>query len=205
MRSPRFDRTSPIRAITAEDPAIGTFLHLAAATGARRGELVALRWSDVDLDQGELVISRSVVDAGDRRLVIKDTKTHQGRRIALAAGAVRALRDHRRHQLEQRLALGLGRTDAPWIFCHPDSSLPWRPDYVSKRWRRLRTELKLEDARLHDLRHFSVTQLLAAGVDPKTVAGRHGHARVAMTLDRYSHFVPARDRDAAEVLDGLLG
>lgn len=107
--------------------------------------------------------------------------------------------------LEQRLALGLGRTDAPWIFCHPDSSLPWRPDYVSKQRRRLRTDLDLEDARLHDLRHLSVTQLLAAGVDPKTVPGRHGHARVAMTLDRYSHFVPARDRDAAEVLDELLG
>ena len=91
-----------IRAVTAEDPAIGTFLHLAAATGARRGELVALRWSDIDLDQGEVLISRSIVDAGERRLVVKDTKTHQARRIALAVGTVRALRDHRRHQLEQR-------------------------------------------------------------------------------------------------------
>jgi integrase len=80
----------------------------------------------------------------------------------------------------------------------------WRPDGATRRWERLREKAGLDDVRLHDLRHFVATQLLGAAVDPRTVAGRLGHANPAVTMAVYGHFLPEKDRDAADFLDGLL-
>lgn len=182
------------------DPAFAVYLAVAADTGARRGELVALRWRHVDLEAGELTIERAVVLGADGALVEKDTKTHAARRIALGAPCVETLRDHRRRSVERAFAVGVALADDAYLFSNElDGSVPWRPDGATSRFMSLRKQAKVAGVRLHDLRHALITDWLAAGVDPRTVMGRVGHASL-QTLTRYAHFVPAADRAAADRL-----
>ena len=105
------------------------------------------------------------------------------------------------------LAGEFGYSLAPdaYVFSYElDGSEPWRPDSATRRFVKLRNRLGLEGVRLHDLRHYVATRLIASGVDPRTVANRLGHASPTTTLSIYSHFVPEADRDAAELLGSLL-
>jgi integrase len=188
----------------AEDPELGLFLRLAVVLGARRGELCALRWSDVDLDQGEVLIAGGIVRVPGKSLVDKATKTHAKRRVALGADTVELLRAHRLTQAKNALAFGTTLALDAYVFSHdPDGSTPINPDGITHRFRRLARRLGVR-CRLHDLRHFMVTQLVAGGVDWRTVAGRAGHADGHMTLSTYAHFQQAQDRQAAEFMDRLL-
>ena len=187
------------------NPSLGCFLRLAATSGARRGELCALRWKHVDLDGAVLLVERSIVEDRNGELVEKDTKTHAARRLRLDAGTVGRLRQHRADS--ERLAPGLQRivNVDDFVFSHdPAGRTPWRPNYVTQAFCRLRKEIGLDDVRLHDLRHFAATTLLAGGKDVRTVSGRLGHANAATTLGVYAHFVEAADADAAEHLGSLL-
>jgi integrase len=178
---------------------------LAANLGARRGELCALQWPDIDLEGGMVTIRRGLVDGGPGvGIVAKETKTNRDRTVALDSATVALVRQYRRERME--LAFACGAQLGPWVFASdPVGDVRPRPDSMSRRFSRLRDELGLSHVRPHDLRHFVATQLLAAGVDPRTVSGRLGHSRTSTTLDIYAAFVPARDRDAAELLGRLLG
>jgi integrase len=188
----------------AEDPELGLFLRLAVVLGARRGELCALRWSDVDLDQGEVLIAGGIVRVPGKSLVDKATKTHAKRRVAVGADTVELLHTHRLAQAKDALACGTTLAADAYLFSHaPDGSAPINPDGITHRFRRLARRLGVR-CRLHDLRHFMVTQLVAGGVDWRTVAGRAGHADGHMTLGTYAHFQQAQDRQAAEFMDRLL-
>jgi integrase len=188
----------------AEDPELGLFLRLAVVLGARRGELCAVRWSDVDLDQGEVLIAGGIVRVPGESLVDKATKTHAKRRVAVGADTVELLRAHRLAQAKDALACGTTLAADAYVFSHvPDGSAPINPDGITHRFRRLARQLGVR-CRLHDLRHFMVTQLVAGGVDWRTVAGRAGHADGHMTLATYAHFQQAQDRQAAEFMDRLL-
>ncbi len=187
-----------------EDPDFGMFLRLAAATGARRGELCGLHWSAVDLDRRTVLIARGIV-RGQNGLVEKDTKTHQARRIALDDSTVGLLREHQVRCDKRARDCGdtLGRE--AFVFSYAaDGSTPWPPLSVTQRFNRLRDRLGLDEVRLHDLRHYVATRLIAAGVSIRTVSGRLGHANAATTLGVYSHFVEASDQDAAKLLGALL-
>ena len=97
-------------------------------------------------------------------------------------------------------------TEESFVFTwEPDGSIPWTPDSVTRRFASLRTTLGLDDVRLHDLRHFAATRMMAAGVPVRTVSGRLGHANPSTTLGVYSHFVQASDRDAANILGDIVG
>jgi integrase len=197
------------------DGTLGAMLHVAATTGARRGELCGLRWGDIDVEAGELLIERSVVTGEDGRLVVKSTKTHAARRIALDAGTVAVLVAHR-GRMEERARLAFDGTDLKFegrdllslrsfVWSDDlDGKTPWRPDRVTQAFRKLCAREGVAGVRLHDLRHFAATELIAAGVDAVTVGGRLGHANSAVTLSVYSHFVRAADRKAADVLGNLL-
>ncbi len=185
-----------------EDPDYGTFLWLAATTGARRGELAALQWRDVDLEAETLLIERAIAVV-DGDLIVKDTKTHQARRIALGAPTIAVLDRHRSRALERAEIGGYYIEADSWVF-HAPSGAPWHPDTLTSRYRRL-ADLEGIAARLHDLRHFVATQALAAGVPVRTVSGRLGHRNAATTHNVYAHFVEASDRVLAEALDDLLG
>lgn len=185
------------------DPDLWVYVRLAAVTGARRGELVALRWSDVDLAQGEVTIRRARVVALDGGTVERGTKTGKGRTIALDPTTV-AIVDEHRVRCEFR-AMTAETTIAPdgHLFTTADLE-PWRPDGATSRFTRLRARAGLPNVRLHDLRHFAATSALAAGEAVRTVAGRLGHARASTTHDIYAHWVRESDRSTANALGRLL-
>lgn len=199
------DVVALIAAANAEDPDLGCFLHLAATSGARRGELCGLRWSDLDFKAGAMTISRNVVE-GANGVVEKDTKTHASRRIALDPDTVAVIESHRKRMADRAAACAVRVSNEAHVFSvDPDGDRPWTPNEVTKRFIRLRGRTGMENVRLHDLRHFAATRLLAAGVPVRTVSGRLGHANAATTLGVYAHFVEESDREAAAKLGALLG
>jgi integrase len=198
------DAARLLRTAMAEEPELGLFLRLAVVLGARRGELCALRWSDVDLDKGEILVAGGVITVKGQAPTAKATKTHAKRRVAVGAGTVELLRAHRGEQAKPALACGVALAPTAYVFSHAaDASVPVRPDYMTHRFVRLARRLGVR-CRLHDLRHFMVTQLVAGGVDWRTVSGRAGHVDGHMTLGTYAHFQQAQDRQAAELMERLF-
>jgi integrase len=196
---------SVIEAAEERDPRLAPLLMLAALTGMRRGELCALRWTDVDFERGELDVSRSVVVVPGG-LAEKGTKTHRFRIVALDDVAVGLLLRHRAHVEDWAQQAEVVVPEDAFVFSHAvDASKPFRPDNVTGFFTRVRDSLGLHDVRLHDLRHFTATQLIGAGVDVRTVAGRLGHSDPSVTLRVYSHALEERDRAAADVMGRVLG
>jgi integrase len=152
-----------------------------------------------------VTISRSVVEGGKGIAIEKDTKTHAARHIALDADTAAVLTAHRHRMAERSLACGRSLSDDAFVFSSaPDGSASLQPNEVTKEFIRVRGRIGLDSVRLHDLRHFAATRLLAAGVPVRTVSGRLGHANAATTLGVYAHFLEASDREAAEALGAVL-
>ncbi|WP_433035612.1 tyrosine-type recombinase/integrase [Actinomycetospora sp. CA-053990] len=185
----------------APDPEWCLFLWLTMVTGTRRGEMCALRWSDLDLARMVLSITRATNGRQE-----KDTKTHQGRRLAIDEKAVEMLRAHRKQRVELCAKLGVELLDDGFVFSlTPDGSRPLRPATTTQRYRRLAERLRLRSTRLHSLRHYSATELLAAGVDIRTVAGRLGHGDGgATTLKVYAAWVAEADKRAAATMGSIV-
>lgn len=191
-------------ALARPDVDFGMIVALAVATGARRGELIALRWSKVDLDGALLTIDTSIVQVG-RELHEKGTKTDEGRRVSIDADTVARLRGHRQVCLERGLAAGAPVVaDAFVCSSSVDGADPLTPDSVTQRFGRLARSVG-STARFHDLRHFHATQLLDAGVPITTVSERLGHKDVSTTLNIYGHPVAEADRRAADTIGRVLG
>jgi hypothetical protein len=172
--------------------------------GARRGELCALRWAHVDLDASGLTIRRSVAQSGTRTWE-KDTKTHQRRRITLDDVTVTLLRTYRSHVASELSQLGLELTDDAYLFSRESDRSRWlRPSAVSQRYARMCRRLGW-DMDIKELRHYSATELIAAGVDVRTVAGRLGHGGGGVTTLRvYSAWRPEADQRAASTISDRL-
>jgi integrase len=187
------------------DPDWGLLLWLTMVTGARRGEVSALRWPHVDFERGTLLVQRANAQpkTGVRE---KETKTGQHRRVALDERTIGLLRAHRDMVATRCAALGCDLDDEAWLFSPaPDGSAPYPPHSLTQRYRRLAIKLKLRSTRLHSLRHYSATELLAAGVDLRTVAGRLGHGSGgATTLRIYAAWVDAAGRRAADTMAGIM-
>jgi integrase len=187
------------------DHDFGCFLRLAAVSGARRGELCALRWGDIDLESGWLTIARSLTGGRADQLREKDTKTHAKRRVSLDPETRNSLNVHHRRCEQRARACDTELPPTAFVFSDmPDGSAPWRPGRVTLAFRRLSDRLGVTGVRFHDLRHFAATQLLAAGVPVKTVSARLGHANASTTLNIYAHHLESADEEAAQVLAGLL-
>ncbi len=180
------------------------FLWLAMTVGARRGELCALRRRHLDLEAAVLSIEGSV--AGRRSATRqKDTKTHQKRRVALDDESVELLRGHlgRQDAVAEELGVRVAR-DAFLFSLDADCATPLIPDSVSQRFDRLVDRLGIATS-LHKLRHYNATELIAAGVDVRTVAGRLGHGGGgATTLRVYAAWVTEADRRAASTVASRL-
>jgi len=176
---------------------------LAMITGARRGELCGIRWSDVDLDNGQIKIARSIADTPEE-IIVKATKTGKVRRLAVDATTVAMLTARRAAQEGKAAACKVELDPAGYVFAEmPGGRHPLRPALVSKRWANAARAAKVQ-CRFHDLRHLAITELLDAGFEIGSVSGRVGHASKVMTMDRYGHSRRARDLDASEFLAALL-
>ena len=178
--------------------------YLALATGARMGELLALRWRDADLDRGSLQVTRTARRVTGKGIAYSEPKTHRSRRpVALSSETVQVLREHRIAQAERRLELGPAYADNDLVFTGPTGH-PLDDSNLRRAFRRTLADAGLPRLRFHDLRHSAATLMLRAGVHPKVVSERLGHATVGITLDTYSHVLPDLQRDAAEALDAVL-
>jgi integrase len=184
----------------------GTLVWLVMTTGIRRAEVAGLRWSRVDLDAEVVEIRRSYVMSKGKGKE-KDTKTHQMRRIALDSETVALLRAHKEWCRAELAKVGIELTDDMFVFMSArkvNATEPYSPDAISGRYKKMAVALGI-NTHIHALRHFSATELLTAGVDLRTVAGRLGHGGGgATTLRVYAAWVAAADRKAAEILGSRL-
>lgn len=176
--------------------------YLLAVTGMRRGEALGLRWSDVDLDKAELTVSQALVQV-NQETSFQDPKNGRSRVVSLDAETVAILREWRKAQIAERIALGPGYVDSGLVFTKLDGS-ELLPSSFSQSFERIVARTTLPRIRLHDLRHTHATLLLRAGVPVKVVSERLGHATAGFTLTVYSHVMPGQDSDAAERFASLL-
>ena len=174
-------------------------------TGVRRGELAGLRWGDVELDRATMAIVRNRVSAGRGKAVsTHQPKTRRGRRnVALDVTSVEVLRAHRAAQFEERLRLGPAWVDSGYVFCGIDGAA-LHPDTITATFKSIIRNLDVPQIRLHDLRHTSATLALKAGIHPKVVSERLGHATVSITLDLYSHVLDGMQAEAAEQIGAVV-
>jgi integrase len=187
---------------TAEHRLHAAFVVL-ATTDMRRGEGLGLRWQDVDLDAGRASIVQTVITV-NHAVRIGSPKTAKGRRtVVLDPGTVAALREHRQRQLAERLLMGAGFTDHGLVFCRPDGG-PLHAERFSRTFDEQSARTGLPRIRLHDMRHTWATLALSAGVHPKVVQERLGHAAVGITLDVYSHVAQGLHSDAASCVAGAI-
>jgi integrase len=175
---------------------------LALATGMRRGELLALRWQDVDMNAGKVKVERSLEQTKKHGYRFKVPKTRRGRRtITVPQTTIDILREHRRAPLELRMALGMGKPDADaLVFCKFDGT-PLNADQVTIRWRRAVGG----KWKFHALRHTHASALIADGIDIVTISRRLGHSSPAITLRVYSHLFADTDTTAADAIEKVLG
>ena len=176
---------------------------LAISTGMRRGEVLALKWAEVELECGQLMIARSL-EQTKKGLGFKTPKTAKSRRrIALPKVAVRLLRAHKIAQARAKLRLGPAHQDHGLVCARPDGA-PRPPSNFSTAFAAHIRRHKLPHVRFHDLRHTHATQLLKQGVHPKIVSERLGDSNIAITLDTYSHVLPGMQEEAIAALDASL-
>ena len=176
---------------------------IAVTTGLRRGEILALRWCDLDLERGEAEVLQSLEQTSDG-LRFKRPKTGRGARsVALPQIAIEFFATLRTKQARERLSLGSLYDDHDLVCPGPEGK-PWPPDNLSTAFAAFVRRSELQHLRFHDLRHTHATQLLREGVHPKVVSERLGHSTVAITLDTYSHVLPGMQKDAVARLDMAL-
>jgi integrase/DNA-binding transcriptional regulator YhcF (GntR family) len=180
-----------------KDPDWGVLVWLTMITGQRRGELCGIRWYHVDLDNAVLHLEKAIGQRSGKKWE-KDTKAHQDRRITLDPGTIELLREHKARALARAKALKSELADDAFVFSlAPDGSTHLVPDSVTQRYSKLAARLGIKTT-LHKLRHYSATELIAAGVDIRTVAGRLGHGGGGTTtLRAYTAWVSESDQRAA--------
>ena len=178
---------------------------LAVTTGMRRGEVLGLRWKDLDLDKGFLQVSQTLEQTRMRGLRAKEPKSKASqRRISLPPMTVHALRRHMTERSEIFLRLGVGRRNDGLVFLTPEGK-PRSPRALTKEFDRLVRRLDIPRITFHGLRHTHITHLLMDGEPIKVVSERAGHASVSITLDVYGHVLPDRQEAlAANYGIGLL-
>lgn len=171
-------------------------------TGARRGEVCGIKWSDVNLNAKSVTIRRSLADTKSAGRFFKEPKNGKARTIALPGPLVSILENHRVAQQRERGALGQGYVDCDLVFARPDGSFvsPWCYTAAVKR---LGERAKLKSFSLHDLRDTHASPLARKGVPLEVVSKRLGHSSIGVTAERYLHVYAHRDAAAASVLDTL--
>ena len=183
---------------------------LALATGLRRGEILGLKWQDINFSTGKLqvrrILSRVPTKTENREHVYVEAepKTQKSRRnVVVASFVLDSLREHRVHQLEAKLKAGPLWQEHDYVFCTLLGT-HLGPNHVVEELKKLLKQAGLPDIRFHDLRHSAATLLLSLGVHPKVVQELLGHTQISMTMDIYSHVLPGMQEDAINRLHDVL-
>jgi len=185
------------------DPEQALYL-VALDSGLRQGEVLGLRWQDVDLDQGAFSLAHALQRV-EGRLVLVELKTRKSKRtVKLGVVAAKALRDHRAWQVREQLRLGPLWIDHGLVFTG-DHGLPLDGTALTKRFQALLARVGLPRMRFHDLRHSSATLLMSQHVPARVVMERLGHSTINLTLNTYSHVIQALNQEAADAMDRVLG
>jgi integrase len=180
---------------------------LAAATGARRGEIVGLRWSDIDGDV--LTIQRSMFKLPGGQLTAKTTKTGKARRVPLNPSLIAALHDYLAGNVEWCVLAGVEMVEAGPILAHlradPTGATGFAPDWLSQEWERLCQRAGVAPFKLHGTRHLHITTLHDAGSTSAAIADRVGHASIQTTERHYTHALPAATLELAQTVEDAFG
>jgi len=188
----------------AQDSSIEPAVALALLCGLRRGEILGLRWGDVDLDRGTAIVRQTIQRQTGQGLVAQTVKTHRSRRMVELSGYVVAvLRKAKRAQAQSRLIAGPAWDDLDLITTTAHGT-PLDPGELSATFRTVLGQAGLPLMRLHDLRHTHASHLLRAGVDIKTIQERLGHSSPAFTLEVYTHLLSGMQKEAAAAVEGLI-
>ena len=185
------------------DDRLSALWYTIAFTGMRRGEALGLRWRDVDLENSRLSVRRALIPI-NREVVVSEPKTAKGRRVvALDPSTIEVLKAQAARQLNEQDEWDEAWIDSGLVFTAENGG-PLDPESISRYWRQAVKKSMLPPIRLHDLRHTHATLALQAGIHPKVVSERLGHATVSITLDTYSHAIPAMQEEAAALIAGLV-
>jgi integrase len=178
---------------------------LALTTGLREGELLGLKWKNIDFDGSALEVRGSLqrVQAG---LVVAEPKTPKSRRrVGLTSAALTALRRHKVVQAAERLRLGSAWRNSEMVFTDEAGAPIDATKFLRNSFAPLLQAAGLHPMRFHDLRHTAATLLLGRGIHPKIVSEMLGHSQVAITLDLYSHVTPTMQREATAAMEAIVG
>lgn len=176
--------------------------HMALVTGMRQGELLGLRWKDVDLEKGHLIISQTLSHDGKTFLLGGKTKSSL-RKILSPTSTIAKLKKHRAAVLKEKLSQGEEYNDNDLVMC-TSFGTPINPANVRKSSNALIKKAAVPKIRFHDLRHTHATLLLAKGVNVKEISERLGHSKIKITLDTYSHVLPTMQEDAVNKIEEIL-
>ncbi len=179
---------------------------VAMALGLRRGEALALKWEDIDMESGTLRVRHTLKNLPGGGWSLTEPKSRQSRRtLGLPQFAIQSLREHRRRQLEEKMLAGSHWQDHGHGFVFTSIiGTPLDGDNVYKLFRRLLKENELPDIRFHDLRHSCASLLLAKGISPRVIMETLGHSQISLTMDTYSHVMPVLMKEAADAMDAIL-
>lgn len=180
---------------TASGTRLAPLVAIGLASGARRGELLGLKWHDVDFSRGTMSVRRSLEQTKNGGIAEKAPKSGKSRVVRLPEIGIETLRRHR---------IGQGRLGPGYVFPGDNAGNPWTPHKVTDGFRALARTAKVANASFHTLRHTCATKLLEQGVHPKVVQEMLGHSTIAITMDLYSHVTPSLQAEAAEKLDAVL-
>jgi integrase len=176
--------------------------HVLAMTGLRRGEALGLRWSDVDFEGSRLTVRQAITVVG-YEVQVTTPKSGKSRPVPIDPDTVQVLKDEAAWQLDQQTEWGAAWSDTGLVFVREDGQ-GLHPDRASKLFDKAVAKAKLPRIRLYDLRHTHASHLLQAGVHPKVVQERLGHAKIGITMDTYSHLMPDMQEDAAAANAALI-
>lgn len=177
---------------------------LAIYTGMRRGEILGLRWKDIDFDQARISVQQTLYRPSNSGIIFQEPKTKSAkRRIAIPHFVVQELKSHKAKQNKFKLQYGAGYQDHDLVVCYDDGR-PQDPRNLLRHYERIIKRSGLPYIRFHDLRHTHATMLLQLGEHPKVVSERLGHSRVGITMDVYSHVLPDMQKEAADNFEKMM-
>ena len=193
-----------IKALWQEPIQYQTMVMILVYTGMRRGELFGLEWKDIDFDNKTLSIVRTSQYIGCKRIITKEPKTKSGyRTLTISDTLIKQLKRYRTWQNMQRLRIGADWVDYDRLFTQWNGE-PMYPDTLTKWFKQFLERHNLRHVTLHSLRHTNATLMIAEGTNIRTVSNRLGHAQTSTTLNIYTHALDSKDKQAAEMLDGVL-